>query len=154
MIITFILILIWFVLIFTSLSMLSPLLTILPVIFIAIVSFSLRNRSISAYDSKLSLIALSKYIFWLLCEMFKSSLQVIRIIWAYDYKIKSEAKDISLNSKNKLCNFIYANSITLTPGTITVNVDEDVFLVHALEKNNIKDLESLFMENKIKRLFR
>jgi len=45
---------------------------------------------------------------------------------------------------------VYANSITLTPGTVSVSANKKEVLVHALQKSGIKDLESNKMHDKIK----
>jgi multicomponent Na+:H+ antiporter subunit E len=47
---------------------------------------------------------------------------------------------------------ILTHSITLTPGTITVSVDEDTILVHALEENSIQDIEKGEMDLRIKNI--
>ncbi|MBT8430403.1 MAG: Na+/H+ antiporter subunit E, partial [Gammaproteobacteria bacterium] len=46
----------------------------------------------------------------------------------------------------------YANSITLTPGTLTTDVREDHFMVHSLSPDGIEDLRKGGMEEKIQRL--
>jgi len=54
-------------------------------------------------------------------------------------------KDISLTA--------FANSITLTPGTITADIREEEFYVHALSKKVADDLLSGEMENKVAHVF-
>lgn len=46
-----------------------------------------------------------------------------------------------------------ANSISLVPGTLTVDIDGDVFTVHALAPNQVDDLLSGRLQNKIAGLF-
>lgn len=48
---------------------------------------------------------------------------------------------------------IFGNSITLTPGTVTVEVNGDEFEVHALDAASASDVISLRLENKIAGLF-
>jgi multicomponent Na+:H+ antiporter subunit E len=48
---------------------------------------------------------------------------------------------------------IFGNSITLTPGTVTVEVNGDEFEVHALDEASASDVTSLRLENKIAGLF-
>ena len=45
----------------------------------------------------------------------------------------------------------FANSITLTPGTISVEIDNDNILVHAITRDNAFDLEQGVMNEKCKR---
>ena len=45
---------------------------------------------------------------------------------------------------------LYANSITLTPGTVTIDVDGDTFTVHTLDDQFKESLESNEMDKKIR----
>jgi multicomponent Na+:H+ antiporter subunit E len=47
---------------------------------------------------------------------------------------------------------LYANSITLTPGTLTTDVGEDHFMIHALSQEGIDELREGEMERRIRRL--
>jgi multicomponent Na+:H+ antiporter subunit E len=49
---------------------------------------------------------------------------------------------------------VYANSITLTPGTIAINVDEDMITVHALSREGAEDLKSGEMDARVSALER
>ena len=42
---------------------------------------------------------------------------------------------------------LYANSITLTPGTITVDVDKDRLLIHSVDSDAVQGLKE--MQNQI-----
>ena len=46
----------------------------------------------------------------------------------------------------------YANSITLTPGTLTTDVGDDHFMVHALSQEGMRELREGEMERRILRL--
>jgi multicomponent Na+:H+ antiporter subunit E len=46
----------------------------------------------------------------------------------------------------------YANSITLTPGTVTVDIDDDSMLIHALTAGAAEGLKDGSMEAQVKRL--
>jgi multicomponent Na+:H+ antiporter subunit E len=48
---------------------------------------------------------------------------------------------------------IFGNSITLTPGTVTVEIDSDELEVHALDEASALDITSLRLEKKIADLF-
>ena len=47
---------------------------------------------------------------------------------------------------------LLANSITLTPGTITVDVQDDLFLVHCLDATYAQGIEDSEMQRRIARL--
>ena len=44
---------------------------------------------------------------------------------------------------------IYANSITLTPGTVTLSTEDNKLLVHALDIKFMRDLEDGTMDRKV-----
>lgn len=84
-----------------------------------------------------------KYIFVLLCEMIKSSFLVLKFVFAKDIEIQPQIVFFKVPLKNEFLKTILANSITLTPGTITLNVEEDVFCVHALDYTLAQGIENL-----------
>ena len=47
---------------------------------------------------------------------------------------------------------IHANSITLTPGTLSIDVEPGLIEVHALSAESIADLESGEMDRRVSRL--
>ena len=49
---------------------------------------------------------------------------------------------------------LFGNSVTLTPGTITAEVDRNKLIVHAIDKVSGEDLESNQMESKIADIFK
>jgi len=69
---------------------------------------------------------------WLLLEIVKSNVDVARAILSKDLKIQPQLVRLKATQKTDMARVIYANSITLTPGTITLDVRGDDFLVHAL----------------------
>jgi multicomponent Na+:H+ antiporter subunit E len=73
-----------------------------------------------------------KYLFWLLGEIAKANWAVSKIILSPNMNIKQHVFDVPFSQKTDLGQTIFANSITLTPGTISVEVEKDHFLVHAL----------------------
>lgn len=92
------------------------------------------------------------YILWLLKELVISNLDVTRRIWLGPKSIDPQIKTLPLPQKSPLGQVIYANSITLTPGTITVELDEETLKVHALTKEGIESLETGDMANKVNNL--
>ncbi len=69
---------------------------------------------------------------WLLWEIVKSNLQVIRIILDPKLPISPRMFTVPLTQKSDIGRVIYANSITLTPGTISLEVNDSRIEVHAL----------------------
>lgn len=72
------------------------------------------------------------YFGWLMVEIAKSNWAVTKLILAPKMKLRQNMFEVPYVQKSDLGQTIFANSITLTPGTITVEVEPDHFLVHAL----------------------
>jgi len=56
---------------------------------------------------------------------------------------------VKCSQKSEAAKVLYANSITLTPGTVTIDVSDDVFTVHTLDKSFEESLESKKMDKKV-----
>ena len=80
---------------------------------------------------KLPLILL--YILVLFWEIIKANVSAIRLTLSYRNEIDPVIVQFQTGLKTDLANVVLANSITLTPGTITVAMDEDELTVHALD---------------------
>ena len=89
------------------------------------------------------------YYAWLIKEIVLANLVVIKHIWLGNKSISPVFATITASQKTEMGKVIYANSITLTPGTVTVNMDGDQFLVHALLKESIKELEAGEMDRRV-----
>ena len=83
------------------------------------------------------------YWLWLAGETIKANLAVARIILARDCGTQQRLFWIPSGQASDLARAIYANSITLTPGTVTVDMAEDRLLVHALDGKMCDSLEEM-----------
>jgi multicomponent Na+:H+ antiporter subunit E len=54
--------------------------------------------------------------------------------------------------EKELTRTLYANSITLTPGTITINLNRDRLLVHALTKESAQGVYEWYLENRLREM--
>jgi multicomponent Na+:H+ antiporter subunit E len=100
--------------------------------------------------SKLNLFSiLKKYIFFIplfLKELVKSNLEVAKIVLSPKIDIKSGIVDLQTTLINDSDKLLLANSITLTPGTLTLELDGDHLYVHVLD---IKEDEKEYLQEKI-----
>ena len=92
-----------------------------------------------------------KYWGWLGAEIFKANIAVVRIAMAPDLNIKPVMTRVAVTAKSDMARTTYANSITLTPGTVTIEVEETGFLVHALteefaDQDAFRDMERRSIE--------
>ena len=90
------------------------------------------------------------YWLWLGKEILKSNFATGKAIWTNNYDPEIFRVKASQRSENGLAN--YANSITLTPGTVTVCIENDLFVVHALTKEMGDEVRSGIIDNKITKL--
>lgn len=72
---------------------------------------------------------------WLGGEIFKSAVSVCRVILARQMPLSQQLIAVPFSQKTPMGSVIFANSITLTPGTVTVEAAKGKFLVHALTEN-------------------
>ena len=89
------------------------------------------------------------YFPWLLKEIVVSNLHVARVILARDLPIEPRLFTVRASQSDELGRVTYANSITLTPGTITVDMEGDRLAVHALTANTREGLLSGDMDRRV-----
>lgn len=90
------------------------------------------------------------YWVWLGIEILKSNIATAKAIWTFDFDPEIFLIKATQKNENGLAN--YANSITLTPGTVTVSINDNTFLVHALTPQMGDDLRSGIMDSKVTKL--
>lgn len=71
------------------------------------------------------------YLLWLLKEIAVSNIAVTKLILSPTMGLRQHFFRVPNTQRSELGAAIYANSITLTPGTISVEIDRDAFWVHA-----------------------
>jgi multicomponent Na+:H+ antiporter subunit E len=92
------------------------------------------------------------YYVWLVKEIVLANLIVVKHIWLGNKSISPGFATITSSQKTDMGKVIYANSITLTPGTVAVNLEGDKFLVHALLRESIDDLKTGEMDRRVSHL--
>ena len=86
---------------------------------------------------------------WLWVEIFKSSVSVARVIWNPRLPISPTMTCVRAGQRTPVGIATYANSITLTPGTITTGVRGSILTVHALTADGASDVESGVMDHRV-----
>ena len=92
---------------------------------------------------------LTAYIIYQIGEIFKSAWQTIVLIWSPKQIGEPDITSFRTKLKTGWGKVILANSITLTPGTITVDVRDDLMLVHCIDKSYGEGLEDSDMEHRV-----
>ncbi len=99
-----------------------------------------------------SLLRLPALWWWLLKEVVKSSIEVARVVLSPSLPIQPELVELVTEEKSDSGKVILGNSITLSPGTVTIDVYEDTLLVHCLTANSAAGVRSGEPERRTARL--
>ncbi|ANM29172.1 hypothetical protein ABI59_05535 [Acidobacteria bacterium Mor1] len=86
---------------------------------------------------------------WLLLEIAKANIDVVRVVLSPKMPISPSLFECDSTQKSDLGRTMYANSITLTPGTVTVEVREGRFKVHALTNAAADGVKSGEMDRRV-----
>ena len=89
------------------------------------------------------------YIPWLTLEIVKSNLHVARRVLDPRLPVSPRVFTVRASQKTAVGRTIYANSITLTPGTVTIDVRGKVLEVHALTDDSADALKSGLMDARV-----
>ncbi len=120
---------------------------------IAIAGLAMRMEVADREGHPLHLIlAAGTYWPWLFVEILKSGWQVARIILDPRLPVSPALVRFTPSQKSTIGIATHANSITLTPGTITVDAGQDEFLVHALTSAAAAGLAGSEMDRRVSRL--
>ena len=94
------------------------------------------------------------YFLWLVKEIVKASVEVACLVFRPRMDYEPRMAYFSMPFENPMASVILAFSIILTPGTITVDVNDDgIFEVHALTKGMAEGLMEGTMQRKVAALF-
>ena len=82
------------------------------------------------------------YAFVLVCEIWKANFKVMYLILSSKIEVEPVIIYFKTKLKKETSKVALANSITLTPGTITVTLEEDAYCVHCLDKEFAEGIDS------------
>lgn len=87
------------------------------------------------------------YVFVLVTEILKANMAVFKMIYSSRYELEPIVIHFKTNLTSTFARVLLANSITLTPGTITVSLKDDEYTVHCLDKDLAVGIDSsIFVE--------
>ncbi len=92
------------------------------------------------------------YLPWLFYKIIQSSLHLSKLILHPALPIVPHMISVESKLRHHAAVVLLGNSITLTPGTITVEVDGSNLIVHAMDKNDEAAIKQ--MESKIAHIFK
>ena len=86
---------------------------------------------------------------WLLWQILRANLDVSRAILSPSLPISPETFPYRAGQKTELGQVVFANSITLTPGTVTVAEEDGELVVHALTGHGADDIRGGEMDRRV-----
>lgn len=90
---------------------------------------------------------LIQYLFTLIWEILKANLIVFKMIYSEEYELEPAVVRFKTDLHSTFARVLLANSITLTPGTITVSLTDNEYTVHCLDKELAEGIaSSIFVE--------
>ena len=89
---------------------------------------------------------------WLALEIIKANLDVALAILKGSHALQPRVFKLKATQLSDVGRVTYANSITLTPGTVSILVDDDEITVHALTRGAKENLESGEMGRRVSML--
>ena len=96
---------------------------------------------------------LARYLLWLAWEIVKSNVDVSRRILSPGLPIAPAVRWLPASQRSELGRVVYADSITLTPGTLSIDLRDGWVEVHALNEESLDALaQNLDMDGRVSRL--
>ena len=93
-----------------------------------------------------------RYLPWLLYQIVLANLHVVYLVWRPG-QLRPQIVRFKTGLTSDLAKVVLGNSITLTPGTITMDIDDDEFTVHAVSDAAARSLRSEEMERRVGHVF-
>lgn len=93
------------------------------------------------------------YILWLVYQILVSAIQVVKILLSPTLEVQPQMIRFKVNLPNTHAKMILGNSISLTPGTLTVHIENDEFLVHSLVPKAYAGILDDSMPHQVLKLF-
>ena len=104
-------------------------------------------------DARVIFFRFITYIPWLIAQIVSSNLHVASVVMRPKKEINPRIIKFKTKLESDISWVTLANSITLTPGTITMDVKDGEFFVHALDKKVADDLHAGEMEDRVAHVF-
>lgn len=128
---------------------------------ITVIAVMLINKKLFEYkffpnsksDKKLNFISFLLYIPWLFVQIIISSIQVAKVVVLPSKKPHTSLLKFKVNLPNETAKVFLGNSITLTPGTLTISIEGNEFIVHALTDASAQGIIDQSLPKKVAGLF-
>ncbi|PLW82795.1 hypothetical protein CWI75_09515 [Kineobactrum sediminis] len=95
---------------------------------------------------------LPHYWLWLLGQMVVSNIQVLRLVLGPRSALSPVLVEVDAQASNKFALALLGNSITLTPGTLTIDIDDNKITAHCLTAAAAQSLQAGAMSRRVARV--
>ncbi|MAJ90586.1 MAG: cation transporter [Legionellales bacterium] len=130
----------------------TPLLLLLGLLSVIIVTIISSRMGLITFDQpilQLYFIRFIPYGIWLIGQIMKSNIDVCKRILNPNLPINPCLITLHLSQASTFAKVVYANSITLTPGTISIDLEDSSVEVHSLSATGAEGLKTGNMDKKI-----
>ena len=116
---------------------------------LGVAALAARMRQEGDEDPYLFALRSALYLPWLLLEIVKANLDVARSVVARDMDLSPRLIRTRATQKSVIGQVVYANSITLTPGTVSLDLRDGEILVHALTRASAEGVLTGEMDRRV-----
>ena len=129
----------------------EPLLLTLGALSVALVYWLIRRAGLDHQDVTVAFaLRLPRYFLWLSGQVLVATYAVVRKVWSPRPVLRPVVESTPTAHLPELLQVVYANSITLTPGTLSLDVDEDAIKVHSLDRAGIDELRKGLLLSRVR----
>ena len=140
----------WTVLLFALWMVLTSNVQIFNIVVGLAVSFSIALLYTKLFTHKafefISPVWFMVYLYVLLKNLILSNLQISKRILSKDMNLSPAIVAVKTNLESDWRKLLLANSITLTPGTLTLDIKDDTLFIHVIEYNEGSNKEDITKE--------
>ena len=129
----------------------EPLLLALGALSVAVVCWLTRRAGLDHGSVTVAFaLRLPRYFLWLSGSVLVSTFAVARKVWSPRPDLRPVVEPTPAPHLQELSQVVYANSITLTPGTLSLDVEENHIEVHSLERSGVDELREGVMLRRVR----
>ncbi|OEU85668.1 hypothetical protein DB35_13215 [Streptomyces abyssalis] len=130
----------------------DPLLLTLGAVSVVVVCWLIRRSGLAHHGLTLPFaLRLPRYCLWLSGQVFITACVVVRKVWSPRMDLRPVVEPTPAADLSERSLVVYANSITLTPGTLSLAVHDDSIEVHSLKAADIDALDEGAMLSRVRR---
>lgn len=111
------------------------------------------SRGAGAVGRIRATVALFRYLVWLVWNVLKANVEVAILILHPRLPIRPRLLRFRTTLKDDVARVLVANSITLTPGTVTIDLVDGEYLVHAIHPRSVSAIKGAALQNMVAQVF-